>query len=173
MRAPDNGVRRPDNHVAHEEDMAMRNYDLSPLWRSSVGFDRLFDFVDESLRLTGEDNYPPYNIERTGEDQYQITLALAGFTPDEIAITAEQNVLTVEGRKAEKNEHQYLYQGISARPFRRVFNLADYVEVKGAAFDQGLLKIALLREVPEAMKPRQIAINTGKTTQQVEHKKAA
>src|SRR5436190_9902220 len=176
MRAPDNGVRRPDNHVAHEEDMAMRNYDLSPLWRSSVGFDRLFDFVDESLRLTGEDNYPPYNIERTGEDQYQISLALAGFTPEEITITAEQNVLTVEGRKAEKGDHQYLYQGISARPFRRAFNLAEYVQVKGASFDQGLLRIKLAREVPEAMKPRKIAIaseSAGRHGQQIEQQKAA
>jgi molecular chaperone IbpA len=155
------------------EDVAMRTFDPTPLWRSTVGFDRLFNLLDESNRWTAEDNYPPYNIERTGEDQYQITLALAGFTPDEVAVTAEQNVLTVEGRKAEKDGHQYLYQGISARPFRRVFNLADYVEVKGATFDQGLLKIALVREVPEAMKPRRVAINAGKTIQQVEHKKAA
>jgi molecular chaperone IbpA len=155
----------------------MRNYDLSPLWRSSVGFDRLFDLVDESLRLAGDDNYPPYNIERTGEDQYQISLALAGFTPEEIAITAEQNVLTVEGRKAEKGEHQYLFQGISARPFRRTFNLAEYVQVKGASFEQGLLKIKLAREVPEAMRPRKIAIGSGSAgsshTQQIEHQKAA
>ena len=100
--------------------------------------------------MTGEDNYPPYNIERTGEDKYQISLALAGFTPEEIAITAEQNVLTVEGRKAKKGDHQYLYQGISARPFRRTFNLAEYVQVKGASFEQGLLKIKLAREVPDA-----------------------
>jgi molecular chaperone IbpA len=154
----------------------MRNCDLSPLWRSSVGFDRVFDLIDDSLRLAGEDNYPPYNIERTGEDQYQISLALAGFTPEEIAITAEQNVLTVEGRKAEKGDHQYLYQGISARPFRRTFNLAEYVQVKGALFEQGLLRIELAREVPEAMKPRKIAIaseSAASRTQQVEHQKAA
>jgi len=154
----------------------MRNYDLSPLWRSSVGFDRLFDLIDDSLRLSGEDNYPPYNIERTGEDQYQICLALAGFTPEEISITAEQNVLTVEGRKAEKGDHQYLYQGISARPFRRAFNLAEYVQAKGASFEQGLLKIKLAREVPEAMKPRKIAIASGAAgahSQQIEHQKAA
>lgn len=151
----------------------MRTLDLTPLWRSTIGFDRLFDLIDESARLVGEDNYPPYNIERTGEDHYQISLALAGFTPEEITITAEQNVLTVEGRKAEKREHQYLYQGISARPFRRVFNVADYVHVKGASFDGGLLKIKLVREVPEAMKPRRIAINAGNENQQVEHKKAA
>lgn len=151
----------------------MRTLDLAPLWRSTVGFDRLLDLIDESARWVGEDNYPPYNIERTGEDHYQISLALAGFTPEEITITAEQNVLTVEGRQAEKGEHQYLYQGISARPFRRVFNLADYVQVKGASFDGGLLKIELVREVPDAMKPRRIAINAGNENQQVEHKRAA
>jgi molecular chaperone IbpA len=155
------------------EDMAMRTLDRAPLWRSTIGFDRLFDLIDESARWVGEDNYPPYNIERSGEDHYQISLALAGFSPEEITITAEQNVLTVEGHKAEKGEHQYLYQGISARPFRRVFNLADYVQVKGASFDGGLLKIELVREVPEAMKPRRIAINAGNENQEVEHKKAA
>jgi molecular chaperone IbpA len=152
----------------------MRNLDLNSLWRSSVGFDRLFDLIDETARWTGEDShYPPYNIERTGEDCYQISLALAGFTPEEISIVAEQSVLTVEGRKAEKTEHQYLYQGISARPFRRVFNLADYVEVKGASFEGGLLKIDLVREVPEAMKPRRIAINAGNDNKQIERKQAA
>jgi molecular chaperone IbpA len=150
----------------------MRTFDPTPLWRSTVGFDRLFDLI-ESMQWTAEDNYPPYNIERTGEDHYRIALALAGFTPDDLTITAEQNVLTVEGHKAEKSEHQYLYQGISARPFRRVFNLADHVEVKGASFEGGLLKIDLVREVPEAMKPRRIAINAGTDDQQIEHKKAA
>jgi molecular chaperone IbpA len=151
----------------------MRTLDLNSLWRSSVGFDRLVDLIDETTRWTGEDNYPPYNIERTGEDHYQISLALAGFTPEEVSITAEQNVLTVEGRKPEKSEHQYLYQGISARPFRRVFNLADFVEVKGASFEGGLLKIDLIREVPEAMKPRRIAINAGNDNKRIEHKLAA
>jgi molecular chaperone IbpA len=151
----------------------MRTLDLNSLWRSSVGFDRLVDLIDETTRWTGEENYPPYNIERTGEDHYQISLALAGFTPDEVSITAEQNVLTVEGRKAEKAERQYLYQGISARPFRRVFNLADFVEVKGASFEGGLLRIDLVREVPEAMKPRRIAINAGNNNKQIGHKLAA
>jgi molecular chaperone IbpA len=151
----------------------MRNLDLTPLWRSTVGFDRLFDLIDETTRWVGEDNYPPYNIERAGEDHYQISLALAGFSPEEVTITAEQNVLTVEGRKSDRGEHQYLYQGISARPFRRVFNLAEYVQVKDASFDNGLLKIDLVREVPEAMKPRRIAINAGNETKQIEHQKAA
>jgi molecular chaperone IbpA len=151
----------------------MRTFDPTPLWRSTIGFDRLFDLLNASSQWTTEENYPPYNIERNGEDRYQISLALAGFTPDEVTITAEQNVLTVEGAKSQKSEHQYLYQGISARPFRRVFNLADYVQVRGASFTNGLLKIELVREVPEAMKPRRIAINTGKIEQQIEHKQAA
>lgn len=154
----------------------MRNLDLSPLWRSTVGYDRVFDLLDDSLRWAGDDNYPPYNIERSGEDHYQISLALAGFMPDEITITAEQNMLTVEGRKADKGDHQYLHQGISARPFRRVFNLADFVEVKTAAFENGLLKIELVREVPEAMKPRRIEISSGtaaKGSQQITRKQAA
>ena len=151
----------------------MRTLDLTPLWRSTVGFDRLADLLDESTHWMGEDNYPPYNIERTGEDHYQVSIALAGFKPEDITITAEQNVLTVEGRKAEKGEHQYLYQGISARPFRRVFSLADYVKVKGASFDGGLLKIELVREIPEAMKPRRIEINASNDNHQIEQKKAA
>jgi molecular chaperone IbpA len=156
------------------EDMAMRTFDPTPLWRSTIGFDRLFDLIDDTLRLTGEDNYPPYNIERIGEDEYRISLALAGFSADEVTITAEQNVLTVEGTKAEKGEHHYLYQGISARPFRRVFNLADYVQVRGASFKDGLLKIDLVREVPEAMKPRRIEIATGNgNTRQIKQKEAA
>lgn len=152
----------------------MRTYDLTPLWRSTVGFDRLLNLIENPMRWAGEENYPPYDIERTGEDHYQISLAVAGFTPDDITITAQQNMLMVEGRKVEKGEHEYLYQGISARPFRRVFNLADYVQVKGASFENGLLKIDLMREVPEAMKPRKIAIGTaGNDNQALEHKSAA
>lgn len=151
----------------------MTSFDLAPLWRSTVGFDRMIDLVEDSVRWTGNDNYPPYNIERVGEDSYQVSLALAGFTPDEIGITVEQNVMTVEGRKPDKGEHRYLYQGISSRPFRRTFNLADYVQVKGAAFVNGMLKIDLVREVPESMKPRLIAIQTGTDKQQVQQKQAA
>jgi molecular chaperone IbpA len=153
------------------EDMEMRTFDPTPFWRSAVGFDRLFDLMDQSSQWA-EDHYPPYNIERTGEDQYAITLALAGFTPNEVNITAEQNVLTVEGSKSQKADGEYLYQGISARPFRRVFNLADYVQVTGASFEQGLLRIELVREVPEAMKPRKIAIN-GSSLKTIEQKSAA
>jgi molecular chaperone IbpA len=147
----------------------MRTYDFTPLWRSTIGFDRLFDLLDETQHRT-EDNYPPYNIERLGEDRYQISLALAGFSTDEIAVTAEQNVLTVEGRKSDKDQHEYLYQGISARPFKRQFNLADYVQVKSATFENGLLRVELVREIPEAMKARRIEIgacaSAGQITQQ-------
>jgi molecular chaperone IbpA len=154
----------------------MRNFDLAPIWRSTIGFDRLVDLIDDSLRLAGEDNYPPYNIARTGDDSYRISLALAGFKPEEITVTAAQNMLTVEGRKAEKDDREYLYQGISGRPFRRQFNLADYVEVKGASFEDGLLQVDLVRELPEAMKPRRIAIKSGpfhSATPQIEQKQAA
>ena len=147
-------------------------FDPTPLWRSTIGFDRLFDLMDESARFQANDTYPPYNIERADEDHYRISLALAGFSPDEVTITAEQNVLTVDGSKSQRTEPEYLYQGISARPFRRVFNLADYVQVKGATFEDGLLKIDLVREVPEAMKPRRIAIN-GNNVQTIDQKKAA
>ena len=103
----------------------MRTFDPTPFWRSTVGFDRLFALMDQASHLQANDSYPPYNIERADEDHYRITLALAGFSPDEITITAEQNVLTVEGCKVQKAETEFLYQGISARPFRRQFNLAD------------------------------------------------
>jgi len=153
----------------------MTNYDLSPFWRSTVGFDRLFNLLeDDGFRIASEQHYPPYNIERTGEDTYEVTLAVAGFTPEEITVTAEQNVLMVEGRKPDRPERNYLYQGISARAFRRQFNLADYVTVTGANFENGLLRIWLVREIPEAMKPRRIEIKTGAPTQkQMEHLKAA
>ncbi len=149
----------------------MRTYDFAPLWRSTVGFDRLFDLAQAAAQHAGEDNYPPYNIERLGEDSYQISLAVAGFSPDEISITAEQNVVTIEGNKPEKAEREFLYRGISTRHFKRQFNLADYVQVKNASFDNGLLKIELVREIPEAMKPRLIAIN-GSNVHQLEAKVA-
>jgi molecular chaperone IbpA len=136
----------------------MRTVDFAPLWRSTVGFDRLFDLI-ESAQGGAEDTYPPYNIERTGENRFQISLAVAGFSPDEIAITAEQNVVTVEGVKKSREDREFLYRGISYRPFKRQFSLADYVQVNGASFDNGLLTIELVREIPEAMKPRRIAIN--------------
>jgi molecular chaperone IbpA len=139
----------------------MKNVDWTPFWRSTVGFDRLFDLLDDASERPGNEYTPPYNIERTGEDSYRIVLALAGFTPDDVTVTAEQNTLVVEGRKADPDPQRCLYQGISAQPFRCHFDLADYVEVKGAAFQDGLLQIELVREVPESMKPRRIAIRSG------------
>src|SRR6201992_1917977 len=130
----------------------MRTVDFSPLYRSVIGVDRLFDLAEGAQRV-GEESYPPYNIERLDENSFQISVALAGFTPDEIALTVEQNVLTLEGRQ-EKEERTFLHHGISARNFKRQFTLADHVEIKDARFENGLLVIALQREIPEAMKPR-------------------
>ena len=154
----------------------MRNFDFTPLWRSTVGFERLFDLMKETLGQTETDQYPPYNIERTGENEYRISLALAGLRPDEITVTATQNLLTVEGRKAVGGTQEYLHHGISAQPFKRQFNLADYVEVKHAAFENGLLQIELVRELPESMKPRRIDVRTSpqaNDNKQIEHQKVA
>lgn len=137
----------------------MRNsFDFAPLWRSTVGFDHLANLVDAHHRQTTDDAYPPYNIERTGDDAYRITLAVAGFGSDDVSVTAEQNTLTIEGMK-QSNDREFLYQGIANRPFKRVYSLADYVQVKSAKLTDGILTIDLAREVPEAMKPRRIAIN--------------
>ena len=145
----------------------MRNLNLDPFWRTSIGFDRLFDMMDDSLRFEPEDHYPPCNIVRTGEDSYRISLAVAGFKPDQIELTVHQNTLIVAGRADEKHDKgEYLYRGIAGRPFERRFHLADFVEVKGASFQDGLLQIEMKREVPEAMKPRRIEITTGKSTGQ-------
>ena len=151
----------------------MRAPDLSALWRSSIGFDRMLDVIDDSFRGPDEGNYPPHDIEKTGEDKYRISLAVAGYTPDDVTITAEQNVLTVEGRKVDKADQEFLYRGISQRPFRLVFNLADFVEVKRASFENGLLRIELERQVPEALKPRRIPITAGAVTPQIQHQDAA
>ncbi len=153
----------------------MQTMDLAPLWRSTIGFDRFFDLVEDSARWNTGDNYPPYNIERTGDDRYAITLAVAGFSPEEMSITAEQNTLTVEGRKTSKEAQGLLYQGISSRSFKRTFSLADHVQVQGASFENGLLKVELVREIPEAMKPRKIAIgqSSSNDNKQIEQKKAA
>jgi molecular chaperone IbpA len=146
----------------------MRTYDLSPLFRSTIGFDRLFDLV-ETARRAPDEGYPPYNIERLAEDRYQITLAVAGFAPNEISITAEQSVVTIEGGKAEKAQREFLHRGISTRHFKRQFSLADYVQVKDATFENGLLTIELVREIPETMKPRRIAISGVSPSDNVHH----
>jgi molecular chaperone IbpA len=135
----------------------MRTYDFSPFARSAIGFETLFDRLNDWSRDNNE-GYPPYDIVRKGEDQFQINIALAGFARDEITITAEASQLTVSGRKPDRNDNEYLYQGISARSFERRFNLADYIEVESADFENGLLHINLVRRIPEQMKPRKIAI---------------
>ena len=137
----------------------MRTVDFSPLFRSAIGFDRLFDLAEAAQRV-GEEGYPPYNIERLHENRFQISVALAGFKSDEVELTVEQNVLTLEGRKNEKEGKTFLHRGISARSFKRQFTLADHVEVKGAHFEDGLLVIELQREIPETMKPRRITIGS-------------
>ena len=136
------------------------NFDFTPYRRSTVGFDRLFDLLETSARTVPVDNYPPFDIERTSEDAYRITLAVAGFKPDDVELTAQQNLLVVSGKKAEAGEEsrQFVHRGIANRAFERRFELADYVTVTGANLDNGLLTIDLVREVPEAMRPRKVAI---------------
>jgi molecular chaperone IbpA len=146
------------------------NLNLDPFWRSSIGFDRVFNLMDDSLRYQPEDNYPPYNILRTGENTFRISLAVAGFKPDQVAVTVHQNTLIVTGREGQRTEHDYLHQGIASRAFERRFSLADFVEVKEASFEDGLLQIDLAREVPEAMKPRRIEIRSGSTPQNAKAK---
>ena len=138
----------------------MKSIDLTPLYRSSVGFDRLATLIDRALTTdTAAGGYPPYNIVARDENRYAITLAVAGFTQEELDIQVENGVLTVKGNKADKDNNQYLFQGIANRTFERNFNLADYVEVKGADLTNGLLTIDLVKEIPEAMKPKSISIN--------------
>ena len=154
----------------------MRTFDLSPLYRSTVGFDRLFSMLDQPTGFEGGGSpYPPYNIERTGENAYRVTIAVAGFSDSELSIEAKENTLTVKGEKQAKSETkaEVLYQGIAARAFERVFRLADFVEVKAASLQHGLLHIDLVREIPEAMKPRNIRINGGHNSKVIETKVAA
>lgn len=144
--------------------------DLTPLYRHSVGFDQLASLLRNSLRSESPaSNYPPYNIEAVEENHYQITLAVAGFSQEDLDLQVENGVLTVRGKKADdEKEKQYLYQGIAGRSFERKFNLADHVEVKGADLSNGLLTISLVKEIPEAMKPKKIEI--GKSDNVIEHK---
>ncbi len=136
-------------------------FDLTPYRRSAIGFDRLFDMIEQNARGTSE-NYPPFNLERVAEDRYRITLAVAGFSRSEIEIVAQQNLLVVAGRKDDKADNgHFLHLGIANRSFERRFELADFVLVEDARLNDGLLVIDLVREVPEAMKPKTIAIKTG------------
>ena len=133
-------------------------FDFSPLFRSTVGFDRVFDLLDNASRVSSFDNWPPYDIVKTGEDQYRVTLAVAGFGENELNVTQERNLLVVSGEKAANEDSQYLHRGIAGRSFQRRFELADHVRVAGANLTNGLLTIDLKREIPEAMKPRRIDI---------------
>jgi molecular chaperone IbpA len=146
----------------------MRTYDFSPLFRSSVGFDRVFDLLEHAARDAVTDNWPPYDIEKTDEDRYRITMAVAGFRPDEIEVVSESNLLTVRGAHTGDEAVQYLYRGIAKRPFAREFELADYVTVASALLENGLLTIDLVREVPEEMKPRRIEIGAATGKAQIE-----
>ena len=137
----------------------MNRFDFTPYRRTMVGFDRLFDLLENQGRFNAGDNYPPFNIERRGEDAYRITLAVAGFKPAEIDITAQQNLLVIQGKKSDDTSAgQFLHVGIAQRGFERRFELADYVRVDAATLEDGLLVIDLVREVPDARKPRKIAI---------------
>jgi molecular chaperone IbpA len=137
----------------------MMNYDFSPLYRSTVGFDRVLDLLDQASRGQPMTNWPPYNIEKTGEDQYRITMAVAGFSPGEIELVQQENVLLVAGqRHADAEGVQVLHRGIATRAFKQTFNLADHVKVTGANLENGLLVVELQREVPESLKPRRIEI---------------
>ncbi|MEJ8573839.1 Hsp20 family protein [Microbaculum marinum] len=153
----------------------MRQYDLSPLYRSTVGFDRLFNMMDQMSNVDNGTGYPPYNIERTGENAYRISMAIAGFGEKDLTIEVKENVLSIHGEKTVedgKERGEVLYRGIAERSFDRRFQLADHVEVRGAVLENGLLHVDLVREIPEALKPRTIQIST-KTDAKVIDQKAA
>ena len=149
----------------------MTTFDLSPLYRSSIGFDHLFSMLDNVNRTdSNKTAYPHYNIELLGEDQYRITMAIAGFKKSDVTITSEQNTLTVSGKQSTNEKSKYLHQGIAARNFERKFQLEDHVKVVSANMEDGLLHIDLVREIPEAMKPRTIEIQSGSDDKLIEAK---
>lgn len=142
----------------------MRAYDIAPLFRSTVGFDRLIDMLDQAGKVEQMTNWPPYNIEKVADDRYQITVALAGFAPDEIELTQHDTALLISGKKKDgSDERNYMHRGIAGRTFRHIFSLAEHVKVTGAELENGLLSIDLVREVPEALKPRRIEVGGGAT----------
>ncbi len=144
------------------------NIDFAPFRRSTVGFDRLFELLENGPSFVGADNYPPFDIEQTDDgDRYRITLAVAGFRQDEIDITAKQNLLVVSGHKSEEEDRNFVHRGIAARAFQRHFALGDYVKVRGAELKDGLLSIELVREIPEEMKPRRIEIGDGSSSRSI------
>jgi molecular chaperone IbpA len=153
----------------------MRSYDLTPFYRSTVGFDRLFSLLDQ-VTSDGSPGYPPYNIERTGENAYRISVAVSGFAQSELSIVAKENTLTIKGEKAANqngDKSEVLYRGIAARTFERIFQLADFVQVKNASLENGLLHVDLVREIPEAKKPRSIPIASGEKAPQIVDSKVA
>jgi molecular chaperone IbpA len=136
-------------------------YDFSPFYRSTVGFDRLFDLLDQTS-IEPTNNWPPYNIDKIGDDQFRITMAVAGFTPDEIQLVQQENTLSVSGQKTRESDGaQSLHRGIATRSFKQTFNIADHVRVVSATLENGLLMVELKREIPEALKPRRIPISSG------------
>jgi molecular chaperone IbpA len=154
----------------------MRTFDFAPLYRSTVGFDRLFSMFDQLDGVEGSSNYPPYDIERTGENAYRISVAVAGFTDADLSIETKENRLAIRGEKqtnADEKTVEVLYQGIAARTFERSFQLADYVKVKGASLQNGLLHVDLMREIPETMKPRSIPIASSSKLLEVNPTKVA
>lgn len=154
----------------------MRQYDLAPLYRNTVGFDRLFSMLDQLGGVEAAPSYPPYNIERTGETSYRISIAVAGFTEADLGIESKENTLTIRGERTSENgdkKADVLYQGIAARSFERRFQLADYVQVTGASLENGLLHVDLVREIPEAKKPRRIEIGGRTSSPTIEAKLAA
>jgi molecular chaperone IbpA len=154
-----------------QEDMAMNTFDFSPLFRSTIGFDRLMQLAETATRL--DPGYPPYNIEVTGDDAYRLTMAVAGFGADELDITVKENTLEIVGRsKTEKEPQRVLHRGIASRAFERRFELADHIKVAGAKLENGLLSIDLVREVPEALKPRKVAIGVADQPKTLEQKAA-
>jgi molecular chaperone IbpA len=148
----------------------MRQFDLAPLYRNTVGFDRLFSMLDNLVSVDAAPTYPPYNIERTGENAYRISIAVAGFTEDDLSIEVKESALSIRGEKkvADERKADVLYQGIAARTFERRLQLADGVQVTGAALENGLLHVDLVREIPEAKKPRQIQIASGRGPKTIE-----
>ena len=152
----------------------MDSFDFSPLFRSTIGFDHLMRLADTATRLDGGASaYPPYNIESTGENAYRLTMAVAGFAADELDITVKENALLISGKsKKDEDAKEYLYRGIARRAFERRFQLADHIKVAGASLDNGLLHVDLARELPEAMKPRKIAIGQGSAPKVIDQKAA-
>jgi molecular chaperone IbpA len=156
-------------------------YDFSPLYRMTVGFDRLFDMLDQATQFEPMTTWPPYNVEKRGDDQYRITMAVPSFSPDEIEVTQQENTLVISGKKRQDNDQgEILHRGIATRAFKQSFNLADFVKVNEAKLENGLLSVTLKREVPEELQPRRIPIQLGATSlgsgkpqQQIEHHKAA